>query len=532
MKETKIDVESLVARSKKAFGDKSNWDSLIREMYRYAMPQRDRYDTDTAGSHRADLIFDSTAVKSVKKYAGRVVTEMFPTGRQWAQLEPGPAIRKENEEEAREELQTATDITFNILHNATNFNTAIGEFAMDLPTGTAAMLCMKGESIERPIRFQAVPVLSIALDEGPAGSVGGVFRKPQVLHRNLQAEWPDIKLDDTLRKTIQDEPNKKCAELIECTVQDNESGKWVYTVLLAKGNKLLVEREYSSNPWVVVRLNKAAKEVFGRGPLLDVLSDVKTINKLIELVLRNAALSVSGAYTAVDDGVLNPDTVRITPGAIISVSRNQGHPQGASLMPLERTGGFDVAQLEHERLAMSIKEALLDQNLPPMEGGVRTATEFVQRLKDLYQDIGAAFGRLVVEGMVPIMQRCIDILTEWGLLDMEGVKIGGAGVRLVVTGPLAQLQAMDDVQRLVQAIELSYQLTGKEATMRTYKMEDVPAYIAKKLSFPVELLRDEEEIAKIDEMAKEAAAMMAQQEGVGAVAGQANQMNQPMIGGA
>ncbi|MCH9730681.1 MAG: head-tail connector protein [Actinomycetia bacterium] len=519
--------EIVIKRAEAAWADKSNWDDHIRELYRYGLPQRDRYEHETPGENRTDFVFDSTAPRGVKKFAGRVVSDMFPAGREWAQMEPGPGIPKENRQQAREDLQTNNELAFDILHNATNFNTAVGEWAMDLVTGTAGMLAQKGPNIDEPMVFQAVPILSLALDEGPSGSVAGVFRKPRVKHRNLKGEWPDAKIDDELKKATHDEPEKHIEGLWECTYLDLEENVWRYELYLKKGHKKLVERTMKSNPWIVVRLNKAAKEVNGRGPLMDVLADVKTINKLVELLLRNTALAVSGVYTGVDDGVLNPDTVRITPGSVISVSRNQGHPQGASLVPLERPGDINLGELQHERLSMSIKAALLDQGLPPMQGGIRSATEIIERMKELAQDIGAQFGRLVTEGMVPIMQRVIDILSEWGLMDMQGVKIGGAGVKLVVTGPLAQLQNLDEVERIVQTLQLAYSLVGREITMREIKVEEVVGRIAEKLGFPADLMRDEKEKKAIDQTMAAAAQQMATEDGTAAAAQQLQGIGQP-----
>ena len=62
----------------------------------------------------------------------------------------------------------------------------------------------------------------------------------------------------------------------------------------------------------------------GRGPCLYALPDIKTLNKVTELTLKNASISIGGVFTAVDDGVLNPQTISITPGAVIGVSSNGG----------------------------------------------------------------------------------------------------------------------------------------------------------------------------------------------------------------
>ena len=69
-----------------------------------------------------------------------------------------------------------------------------------------------------------------------------------------------------------------------------------------------------SNPFVCFRWSKCAGEVYGRGPLINALSAVKTTNLTIELILENAQMAISGIYQMEDDGVINPDTISISPG--------------------------------------------------------------------------------------------------------------------------------------------------------------------------------------------------------------------------
>ena len=76
---------------------------------------------------------------------------------------------------------------------------------------------------------------------------------------------------------------------------------------------------------------------------MQLLPDIKTLNKIVEFNLRNAALSISGIYTAADDGVINPYSVKLAPGAIIPVGSND--TRNPSLMPLNRSGDFNLAQL-------------------------------------------------------------------------------------------------------------------------------------------------------------------------------------------
>ena len=49
-----------------------------------------------------------------------------------------------------------------------------------------------------------------------------------------------------------------------------------------------------SNPFICFRWAKCAGEVYGRGPLINALSAIKTTNLTIELILENAQMAISG----------------------------------------------------------------------------------------------------------------------------------------------------------------------------------------------------------------------------------------------
>lgn len=523
------DVDRIKRRAKKAFGETSQWHSAMRDAYKYAMPSRNEYDIVSPGAKKGTDVFDSTAIRGVKKFANRIVSGMFPAGREWAKLEAGPLAPVETKGEVSRVLEGATKTLFSVLHTATNFQTAIGEFGLDLVAGTACMLINPGD-LDEPVVYQTVPPVHVGLEEGANGKVCGVYRRPKVPGRSLKEQWPDVRPSADLTKLMTDKPDEEIDKLLEATYWDAKSRLWYYEVICERSGTKIVSRKYQSSPWVVARWAKCSNEVAGRGPLLDATPDIKTINKLVELSLMNAALAVSGVYTGVDDGVLNPDTVRIVPGAIVAVARNQGHPSGASLAPLERAGDFDVSQIEHERLASSINGLLANNALPPEAGPVRSATEYIQRAKDLSEDLGASFGRLVSEAMIPIIQRTIDILIDRNLIKLPAgvrrIRVGGGGVKLTVTSPLAQLQNLDDVDAIARTIETSNALVGKDLTMLALKIEDVPQQIAEKLGFPASLIRSNPEKKRLVEMV---ATMMAAEQaaGTGNMQGMLQQVGQP-----
>ena len=234
---------------------------------------------------------------------------------------------------------------------------------------------------------------------------------------------------------------------------------------------------------------KVAGEVYGRGPLVTAISDIKTLNKTLELVLKNASLTIAGVYTASDDGVLNPQNVRIQPGSIISVARNGG-PQGPSLTPLPRAGDFNVSQIVINDLRMNIKKILMDDTLPPDNMSARSATEIAERTRELATNLGSAFGRLINETMIPIVTRILYVLDQQGLVDMP-LKVNGIEIKVSPVSPLAQAQKLQEINDVVQYMQIA-NATGV-AGQTSLNIPKILSFIAERLGIDQSLLNSPEQ---------------------------------------
>ena len=115
---------------------------------------------------------------------------------------------------------------------------------------------------------------------------------------------------------IDEKPTEE-VELVEATCAGYRDRPVTITMLSTKRATDSYRRcaTMKSSPWIVARYMKVAGEVYGRGPLVTAIPDIKTLNKTLELLLlKNASLSIAGVYTAADDGVLNPQTISISAG--------------------------------------------------------------------------------------------------------------------------------------------------------------------------------------------------------------------------
>ncbi len=496
-------VEQIMKRHALAQQRKDNWRQIYEDCYEYALPQRNLYDGyyeggGAPGQNKMARVFDSTAINATQRFANRIQSGLFPPYGSWCRLEPGPDIPEERRIEAQAALDIYSEKMFALLRQ-TNFDLAMGEFLMDLAVGTAVMLVQPGDDVT-PIRFTAVPQYLVAIEEGAHGKVDNVYRRMRMKAEAIKQHWSDAEIPDRLARMIEDKPTEE-VELLEATLYDADKGDFCYHVIWPEAKAELLMRRMKSSPWIVARYMKVAGEVYGRGPLVTAIPDIKTLNKTKELLLKNASLSIAGVYTAADDGVLNPQTVRIAPGAIIPVARNGG-PQGESLRMLPRSGDFNVSQLVINDLVMNIKKIMLDDTLPPDNMSARSATEVAERMKELAQNLGSAFGRLITETMVPIVARVLYVMDERGIIEMP-LRVNGLEVKVTPVSPIAQAQNMGDIEKVMQWVQIASSL-GPQGQM-AIKTDGIADHIADKLGVPADLRTSPQERQQMMEQVAELA---------------------------
>jgi len=189
------------------------------------------------------------------------------------------------------------------------------------------------------------------------------------------------------------------------------------------------------------------------------------------------------------------------------VARNGG-PQGESLRPLARSGDFNVSQIVINDLRMNIKRILFDESLPPDNMSARSATEVVERMKELAQNLGSAFGRLINETMIPLVSKTLEVMDERGLIDLP-LRVNGLEIRVAPVAPLAMAQNMEDVNAVLQFAQIA-QGAGPEGQL-ALKVGDMLDFIAERLGVPAKLVASPAERALKMEQAMQMTQQLAEQ---------------------
>lgn len=499
-------VEALIERRTKANGVKELWRSVYTEAYQYAMPTRETFTWTTPGQNKNNRLYDSTLQESTYTAANTTVATVFPAWARWCELAPGGAIPKDNiPHEIVVGLQDATEIFFDFLNNS-NFSTVINETALDLLIGTAALQFDEGDN-DKPFTFNAIPLSAIEIEEGPDGSIETTWLPRKIKARNLVRSYQgldEFDLPASVQDTIRQTPETD-VDVIQGCVYHPGTNKYYGLALLQATKVLLWRWDYEgSSPMIVARSNKVTGETYGRGRVLLALSDAKTLDKMVEFMLRHSAIQVAGAYTGVSDGVLNPYTAVIAPNVVIPVASNDsGNP---SLRPLDIGGNFQIGDVMVRDLRERIRRTMLGPE--PSEGPVKSASEVIINDRNRLWAMGGESGRIQAELLVKIVQRGVFILQRKGLIPR--FRIDGRAVALKFTSPFAKSQASEDLMALERTL-MTVNALGPEIAAGTLqvgvKLEQIPEWAARKTGLDMKLINSDVERKKIKD---EAAAAMVQ----------------------
>ncbi len=497
----KITPIDIVERFRRAKERRSTWEAHWQECYDYALPQRDGFIYSARpGEKKTDKLFDGTAPDAVDQLAASLLAELTPPWTRWFGLAAGADAPAEDREYLGKELeQVATALQSHF--DLSNFTVEMHQCYLDLVTaGTASLLLEEAPRGEpSALRFTAVPLSQVALEEGPHGRLDNTFRRTEMTMAQLRARYPKASLpDDAMRVSEKDVDAR--FPVVEAVINDGKG--YAYLAVLENQSSsqaditVLKEGRFEMSPFINFRWLKAPGEIYGRSPVMKTLPDIKTANKVVELVLKNASISVTGVWQAEDDGVLNPATIKLTPGSIIPKAVGS---QG--LTPLKAPGNFDTSEIILKDLRASIRRALLADKLGQVDSPTMTATEVLERSAEMSRILGATYGRLQSELLTPLVRRALAILTRRG--EIKNIRIDGRYVELEYKSPLARQQARQEAQNTIQWLD-TIKTMGPEA-MQGVNKAAVVRWLGRAYGVPAELIREEPAI-NLDAMLKSDAA--------------------------
>ena len=401
----KYDLQQMYTR---AINMREPWLRRWADARRYTMPTTDE---DLA------TLFDATASDAADNLAACMYSLLTPPESLWLNLV------RESEDSPDPEIATAA-LRANL--NDSNFYTTIHQCYMDLVTVGTACLFMAESPIgaASAFTFTAIPITDLAI------LPNAVFHTATISGAEILRRYPEWTPPREIMEKIKQDGEYQM-RLVQSLV-DNEFTAWV-DVGGDFENNIVSRGTFETNPYLIFRWSVASGELYGRGPILRALPDIKTANKVVELVLKNATIAVSGIWQADDDGVINLSNINLTPGAIIPKAVGS-----SGLTPLASGANFDVSQIILKDIRERIRHTLLADRIGLLSDKEMTATEILARNADMLRILGATYGRLLHEFIRPLCDRGLQILARRGVIDKISLH-GDAELKYIA--PIAQMVA-------------------------------------------------------------------------------------------
>jgi len=476
-------IEKTLAGFDRARSKRAVWESHWQECYDFTLPQKSR--NEAAGGKKYQNIYDGTAPDAVDQLAASLLSQLTPPWSGWIGLTAGSDMSDAEAEAIAPILKKASNVM--AAHfDRSNFAVEMHQCFLDMVvSGTASLLFEEGEiGAHSAFKFTAVPTVSVYMDESPSGRLDITYRQSNMRFDALAARYPMAQLPAAV--LAQGEKDKATKFKVLESVAPFENS-FVYIAILFEGEEgssttILHQDVLDDTPFINFRWMKSAGETYGRSPVMKALPDIKTANKVVELILKNASIAVSGIWQADDDGVLNPANIQLVPGAIIPKAVGS-----SGLKALEMPGNFNVSQLVLDDLRSRIRHALLNDQLAAIDNRTMTATEVLSRSAEMARVLGATYGRMQSELITPLALRAFNILKKRG--EIPDINLDGRTVMLDYRSPLARAQAQRDVQNTLYWLN-SVGSMGAEAETAVNKPE-AARWMGRALGVPVELIRSE-----------------------------------------
>lgn len=471
---------------------------------------------DTIGSARNQntKIYDATLKDACSLLASALLSGLTPAHSRW--FSHKMLGTKEVPKDSENWLDNSANVLWEAIHDS-NYDIVGYETMLDYVVSGMPVMYIEEDNFQetgRLFNFRLWPLGQCYFaDSTGKGIIDTVLRVLSFTGEQAISEYGEENVSESLRKKATTNPdelhqfvhaifprgkNKKRKELPIASVH-----------IEMKSKKKVRDSGYWEMPVVVPRWLPIPGSVYSLGPCDDALPDHNTLNEVVKLVLANADMAVAGMWLAVDDGVLNPKTVKVGARKIIIAASKD------SLTSLKSSAQFDVAALEIDRLQNQIRRLMKADQLQITEGPQMTAEEVRWRQQLNRQVLAPMFGRLLPEYASPVVERCFGIAYRAGVLGDAPESIQNRVSKITYKSPIARSQKLEDVAAMdrfeMQLATLSK--NGITGPLDNYDIDEASRERAELLGVPTKLIRDKKAVEQIrkDRAAEIKAQQQAQQ---------------------
>lgn len=507
----------------------------IRDCYQYTNPIRgmmfgtggSTFSADTiqgAASAATANLYDSTGDDSAGLVASALVSNLTPANSRWF------GYKSENRNSALDKWLDEACTRVHAEIHASNYDAPAYEALYDTAiSGQCALYIEEGD--DTTYHFELWPLAQCwVATSSRDGLVDTIFYQFTLTAEQAVKEYGADKVPEKISRALEKKPYT-AFQFVQALFPRPKPGpgesRRVKDKLLPYASmhveldskSIVRDSGYHEFPVVFPRWMKLPGSCYAQGPTSRALPDIKSLNEAKRLTFANADMAIAGMWGAVDDGVVNPKTVRIGARKVIMMASKD------SFFPLQPGGKFDLAMLVTEDLKKSIRRIMMADLLETnTEGPAKTATEWHYRVNLIRQLLGPMFGRIQSEYLIPLVWRCFWIAYRKGILGELPREAQGNNLQLQFQGPLARAQKLEEVASMDRYEQtLLGQAQIRPEVLDNYDLDEAIRYRAELLGVPARLIVDLKQVQQLrqqrEDRQAQAQSQMQQQQVMAAMAG-------------
>jgi hypothetical protein len=517
--------------------DRGPWLEHWQECSNYMLPGRSDYIAErTPGMKLMQHVYDGTPIWANDQFAAGMHSMLTSPTLPWFGMKAQEDRLNEIDAVARW-LDDTSNAMYSVFNGTKhNFAAQSHEFYLDLGNiGTGIMAVL--ESPASGILFSTRHLKECVIAENDEDRVDTLTRRWNWTARQAFAKWGPA-AGEKVAKAVETNPDQTFTFLHEVkprrdrnVMRNDRRNKPFRSVYVCLSDTTVIdEGGFDEFPYLAARFSKRSGEVYGRGPGMTALPDVKMLNEMVKTTLKSAQKIVDPPLMVPDDGFLVP--VKTVPGSL-----NYFRPGTRDrIEPIQTHGdpklGLDMINALRQQITRAFYVDMLlmptDPADPASAGKGVTATFTLRQRDQHFQQLSPMLARLSSEFLGPLIDRTFAIMWRQSVARRFGPgspltppppQLAGAALRVEYLSPIAVAQRtsqLDVVARLIQTAQALG--TVDQAAPKVLDADAILRLTARDLHAPAIALKSPEQVQAERQAEQQAQAAMMQEQQLGTVA--------------
>lgn len=408
-----------IARYERLKAERSNYDNLADDVAQFVNPRKSVTTQRSPGSENTQQIYDTTAMRAAQFCASGIYSYTVQ-GQAWFALKPRNKSLATNDGVKRFYGEVTEEMLGQLM--SSNFPRAVYEGLQDFCSMPAGCVYLE-EGTKDLLNFQAYAFGSYVVCNDANGIVDTIYRCFKMTPRQAMQKWGKKALHPEMVKACGDD--KLCdvlSEFMHCVYPreeyDREKRDWMNMPFASeyidvKNKHQLSEGGYQEFPYFVFRFNKNPEDVYGHSPGMDLLPDIRGVNKMQQTMLVAVEKQVNPPWLIPDDGS------SAYKWSAKAGSRNYWRATGVGnnkpepvIIQSDLNAGLEMVREERMKIENGFFLDLF--NMLAQRTETMTATEVLQRVEEKLNSFAPTWANLQAELFGPLIIRTLGILARAG----------------------------------------------------------------------------------------------------------------------